>query len=538
MGPLMDNYRGIDADTGRSAFDLDEGYDDDSADDAVMDARHSFGTDERRMHVRAYNFWASLLGDTSLPSVEDLNPAEIEDFGSQSVLLDFTSGMENPAISFLGDALAQECGIDREIAYISDVPTRSLLSRITDHYMQIIANQAPIGFEAEFVNQRGATILYRGILLPFSSDGDTIDFICGVINWKEMADEVTSGELNDEVGRAMAATPREVEQVPLWADGPAAATDEDADRENADDERDDNQFGDVRWDDDAKRVDDNSQDNLVTPDFPSMPYSDAENTGTHVETMPVPDFGTNDDEYAQEDGFAPCADDAFDLTEAIDENDTEDNYPAEPAPVTNVMFGREAELSEWLQSARKIADMAKNSEDRSRAALYQAIGRAYDFSVMAARQPQQFQDMLADSGLTMQDRAPMTPVVKLVFGADYDKTRLTEYAAALSHAHREELPVGTLAPYLESYKGGLKGVVREERRVRRPGAANTPDDKLAETYRRLRSVEPLALDAIDPGTAEFVVLVARRSENGTLGIVGAVVGDETLTDKVVTRITS
>ena len=62
---------------------------------------------------------------------------------------------------------------------------RSLLSRLTDHYLQIIANRAPIGFEAEFVNDRGVTIMYRGILLPFSSDDDTIDFIMGVINWKE-----------------------------------------------------------------------------------------------------------------------------------------------------------------------------------------------------------------------------------------------------------------------------------------------------------------------------------------------------------------
>ena len=76
-----------------------------------------------------------------------------------------------------------------------DVPSRSLLSRITDHYLQILANQAPIGFEAEFVKQRGRNVLYRGILLPFSSDDDTIDFIYGVINWKELADQHTTDEL-------------------------------------------------------------------------------------------------------------------------------------------------------------------------------------------------------------------------------------------------------------------------------------------------------------------------------------------------------
>ena len=120
------------------------------------------------------------------------------------MLLDFTAGIDNPVIRHLGAALAAECGADTRIETLADVPSRSLLSRITDHYMQILANQAPIGFEAEFINQREATILYRGILLPFSSDDDTIDFVYGVINWKELADQHTADELLLEIDQALA----------------------------------------------------------------------------------------------------------------------------------------------------------------------------------------------------------------------------------------------------------------------------------------------------------------------------------------------
>lgn len=70
------------------------------------------------------------------------------------MLLDFSQGIDNPSIRFLGDQLATECGANDQIDSLNSVPSRSLLSRITDHYMQILANQAPIGFEAEFVNQR------------------------------------------------------------------------------------------------------------------------------------------------------------------------------------------------------------------------------------------------------------------------------------------------------------------------------------------------------------------------------------------------
>src|SRR5215218_3422107 len=151
---------------------------------APHDVSAAIGTDERRMHVRAYNYWVSLLDGRDFPSIEDLDSSQVGDFAGNSVLLDFTCGQNNPAIPYIGAGIREECGLDDDARTISDVPSRSLLSRLTDHYMQIIANRAPIGFEAEFLNQRSANICYRGILMPFSSDGEQIDFIYGVINWK------------------------------------------------------------------------------------------------------------------------------------------------------------------------------------------------------------------------------------------------------------------------------------------------------------------------------------------------------------------
>src|SRR5438105_9848691 len=150
------------------------------------DVAAAIGTDERRMHVRAYNYWVSLLEGRDFPSIEDLEPGDVQDFAANSVLLDFTCGKDNPALPYVGTAIRDECALDDDMRTIADVPSRSLLSRLTDHYMQIIANRAPVGFEAEFDNPTGESICYRGILMPFSSDGDAIDFIYGVINWKRV----------------------------------------------------------------------------------------------------------------------------------------------------------------------------------------------------------------------------------------------------------------------------------------------------------------------------------------------------------------
>ncbi|HEX7742353.1 MAG TPA: hypothetical protein VF442_07960, partial [Sphingobium sp.] len=214
----MDTLRGQEIANDRDDFDY--------ADDAAIETPLSVGSDERRMQVRAYNYWASLLGDRSLPSIEDLSPDQLEDFGPNSVLLDFTAGLDNPAVVYLGTALRRECDVQGAIQFINDVPSRSLLSRLTDHYLQIIANAAPIGFEAGFVNQRGADIVYRGILMPFSSDGDTIDFVFGVISWKEMASQEINDEIGREVNAALRGTAAPGPVVPIWADGPAADADD------------------------------------------------------------------------------------------------------------------------------------------------------------------------------------------------------------------------------------------------------------------------------------------------------------------------
>jgi hypothetical protein len=107
----------------------------------------------------------------------------------------------------------------------------------------------------------------------------------------------------------------------------------------------------------------------------------------------------------------------------------------------------------------------------------------------------------------------MTPIVKLVFGAAYDKTRLTEFAAALCWARRENLLPGTLAQVLEDFDGGLKGVVAAERRARRP--APRPD-RAAEIRDRLRTMPAFAHIEIElPETEEeFVLLVGRREGDG------------------------
>ena len=425
----MDSFRGFEDEAA-----LRHAADDEPSPECLPD----IGIDERRMHVRAYNYWVSLLNGRPYPSIGDVDPHTLDDFGGNSVLLDFSQDPQDPQIAFLGRALRIECGVDQDIRNISEVPTRSLLSRLTDHYMQIIANRAPIGFEAEFVGRRGQNTMYRGILMPLSSNGDSIDFIYGVINWRELADSSTANALESEVDRAISAAPS-VADCPIWADGPHA------DLDGVDD-------GNLTlWPDDAPR--------------------------------------------------------------------------AEP------VLPEDATLADRLVVARECAEQVFAGEQRSRAALYRALGLAFDFALAADADPESYAELLADAGIKVQARAPMTPIAKLVFGAGYDKTRLTEFAAALSWAWREGVEQGGLAAALEAHDGGLKGIVQAERRARRP---QPRPDRAEEIRDRLRTAPAFAHVELEVETEdEFVLLVARR-EKGRLAVV-APVADRKLTDQAIRK---
>ena len=419
-----------------SEFDLPAATEAAAADDIAA----AIGSDERRMHVRAYNYWVSLLDGRDYPSVEDLEPGNLTDFAPNSVLLDFTGGRDDPATSYIGAAIREECGLDDAVQTIADIPSRSLLSRLTDHYLQIIANRAPVGFEAEFVNHRGLPICYRGILMPFSSDGDTIDFIYGVINWK-----AAEAQAEPVIAAAIAASAPEANEVPLELDTIMAET---------------THFDEPRriWDD--------------------GPLSDADADGA-----------------------------------------------------SETPLGEDAGLADWLSVARATAEVVKSADHRSRAALYRALSQAYDFAVAAQRDPDDYAELLEDSGVKAQARAPMTPIVKLVFGIDYDKTRLTEFASALSYAQRQQVALRGFDALIEGQAGGLKALVAAERRARRPGPSR--DSRGDAARERLRSAQPLSLETLQ-SDEEFCLLLTRRGPDGTHEPI-AQVTDPALVERAIRR---
>jgi hypothetical protein len=463
------------------------------------DVSAAIGTDERRMHVRAYNHWVSLLRGRDFPSIEDLEPENVEDFSSHSVLLDFTCGRDDPAIPYVGTAIRDECGLDDDMRTIADVPSRSLLSRLTDHYLQIIANRSPVGFEAEFENPVGVTIGYRGILMPFSSDGEGIDFIYGVINWKRVDENAQDEMAAPEAEPDMVTVEEPLELAEPFA-GPiepgASEGEETADVEPAE------PF--------AEPIEGYASETDEAAEVEPLELTDFANA---VEEVPAVD--RDDQSFAM-----PRVPFSWETDEVQDEG-----------AVPEIALNADAVLADRLWAARETAETVKAGEGRTRAALYHALSLAYDFAVAADASPVEYAELLEESGVKLQARAPMTPIAKLVFGIDYDKARLTEFAAALSFAKRQGISLGGFQQFIEQHPGGLKALVAAERAARRP---DTKGDSKTEAARaQLRTVPALSLSDVPTGD-EFALVLTRRGADGHHEPV-AFVDDEALIERAIRR---
>lgn len=358
-----------------------------SEDTATIGPLFTGSDDERRMQVRAYKLWLSRAEAGELPPIEGLHPEQLGDLGTNGALVDFTLGLDRPALIFLGDALAAECGEDRDIFNLGDVPERSLLSRLTEHCLEVIANRAPVGFDAEFDDRQDRLVLYRSILLPYSSDGESVDFVYGVISWKH-ADRPQPGAM----------------RAPIIA--------------------------------------------------PTAPL-----------------------------------------------------IPPNPQPERSA-------LADLLASARDLADQARSSEERSHLTLYAAVSRAHDVAIAARACPGGLASLLTEAG---SSKDLLLTLARSIFGTDWPKSRISEFAVVLAHAERIGLAQGELKAVLVAAPGGLKGLVAAERAYRRGPAPQLRSTIRLDLARKLSALNPM--DEVAPNS-EFTLLVARRNSDGSLSVLG------------------
>ncbi|MBK5265647.1 MAG: hypothetical protein JJE34_10515 [Alphaproteobacteria bacterium] len=137
---------------------------------------------ERRLNRRALLYWQSIKHDGELVAVDRFDPQALEDCSAHGFMLDLRQ-VHAPIVCHVGPVLLEEADLTELPVSLADVSQRSLLGQFARRWKDVLSGQQPVTAEYDFVTE-SYQILCRGVLLPLSSDGQTIDHVYGVISWK------------------------------------------------------------------------------------------------------------------------------------------------------------------------------------------------------------------------------------------------------------------------------------------------------------------------------------------------------------------
>jgi hypothetical protein len=234
-----------------------------------------------------------------------------------------------------------------------------------------------------------------------------------------------------------------------------------------------------------------------------------------------------------------------------EEHQAEDSFDegTQESPEKKFEEDQEEELEEELENevpffniladGRTAADGVVHVNQRSRLSLYSVLAKAYALYEESQDDRDTYASILKATGIREQARAPFTPIIKLVFGKDFDKTRITEYAAALSYARRNGQTSETLEGFLTNQPGGIKGCVQSERISKRQDKGMAGDVVLETAKEKLRAEKPMASVKLKlAGEEEFVLLIGRRgTSKGVIEIIKPLDENSSFVDPIIKRAT-
>ena len=139
---------------------------------------------ERKLVIRAYDEWAAGAAIGRFPDWQDVLQFGGGALKDHALALRIDDNFRQSPILHIGGELTREMGGKALPIIIKEVPSLSLLSRITEHALEPIANLAPVGFEAEFEDESGRQLAYHAIVLPCMGDSGKVDTVVGFIGFK------------------------------------------------------------------------------------------------------------------------------------------------------------------------------------------------------------------------------------------------------------------------------------------------------------------------------------------------------------------
>ncbi len=139
---------------------------------------------EQRLTFRLLSYWNRIRTDRPLPALTDVKIHEIAEIWHFSFTIDVSKGVKEHFFQYFGPGLAQIFGEDFNGSNAAlALQESAYLSNTIGFYDKVISSKAPQSESSSFFME-GKEVRYRSLIVPLSSDGNTVDYVMGTTNYK------------------------------------------------------------------------------------------------------------------------------------------------------------------------------------------------------------------------------------------------------------------------------------------------------------------------------------------------------------------
>ena len=95
---------------------------------------------ERRLHLKIFDHWVSLLGGQEFPELDEMQSEMEDETLAASFVIDLAPGLSEATLHFAGEQLMADYGGEQPLLgrKIDDRGRYSVIARLADHFLEVV----------------------------------------------------------------------------------------------------------------------------------------------------------------------------------------------------------------------------------------------------------------------------------------------------------------------------------------------------------------------------------------------------------------
>lgn len=137
---------------------------------------------EQRLTFRLLSYWNRIRENQEFPSLQKVNISEIAELWHYTFTIEVSpDGLHS--FQFFGQELINLTGENLTGELVERAMEQALISNLIGFYDKVLTQRAPVSESSQFYLE-GKELRYRSLVVPFSDDGTTINYLLGTTNFK------------------------------------------------------------------------------------------------------------------------------------------------------------------------------------------------------------------------------------------------------------------------------------------------------------------------------------------------------------------